>query len=454
MTQQPILQQVQRMVLAPTMQQSIEVLMLPLTDLTLSIEQALEDNPLLEVEESQLTLDSEETLRQIDMLIRPRRELLYDPSHNSDEDPGEERFLKKEVSLEENLLQQLRLELSDPLYVRIGELIIGNLDEDGYLKVTCEEIAGMLSIGDVDVVEGVLRVIQDLEPVGIASRTISECLLLQAHNSRHKNKTLAARIITECWEDLGKKKYPEIARALGVSQEDVKEAAGFISTLEPKPARNYRPVYAHIYVKPDAFILKDDNIGYVIEINKEDIPSLKINTTYRKLLQRADLSAADREFINQKLKDAVQFIKSIEQRGTTLRRICGHIVENQKEFLERGVAGLTPMTLNDVAQSIGRNESTVSRAIHNKYIHTPQGIFSLKFFFSQGIPENGGGTCVASRSVKEEIKNMIDDEDKAAPLSDQAIQDCFTRRNMQIARRTISKYRQALMILPSNLRRI
>ncbi len=454
MTQQATLQQVQRMVLAPTMQQSIEVLMLPLTDLTLSIEQALEDNPLLEVEESSPATDPEETFRQIDALMQPRRELLYDHNHSSDDDPGEERFMKKEISLEENLLQQLRLELSDPLYLRIGELIIGNLDEDGYLTVTCEEIADMLSISDVNAVEGVLKVVQDLEPPGIASRTISECLLLQAHNSKHTGKFLVARIINECWEDLARKKYPEIARKLGVSLEEVKEAAGFIATLEPKPARNYRPVYAHIYVKPDAFIVKDDNIGYVIEINKEDVPSLRINTHYRKMLQRTDLSASDREFISQKLKDAIQFIKSIEQRGTTLRRICGYIVEKQRDFLERGVAGLAPMTLNDVAQSIGRNESTISRAIHNKYIDTPQGIFSLKFFFSQGIPDTGNGPAVASRSVKEEIKNMIDDEDKSAPLSDQTIQDYFTRRNMQIARRTISKYRQALRILPSNLRKV
>lgn len=454
MNQQPTLQQVQRMFLAPAMQNSIEILMLPLIDLTLSIDQALEDNPLLEAEESPRDSDPEETLRQIDALMRPQRESSYDAGYSADDDPWEERFLKKEISLEERLIQQLRLELSDPLQLLIGEFIIGNLDDDGYLKVTCQEIAGLLHIEDINIVENVLRIIQDFEPLGIASRTIAECLFLQAHNSKHKDKNLIARVINECWEDLGKKKYPEIARALGVSIEEAREAAGFISTLEPKPARNYRPVYAHIYVKPDAFIVKDDNIGYVIEINKEDIPSLRINTYYRKLLQRKDLAPQDREFINQKLKDAIQFIKSIEQRGSTLRRICGYIVEKQKDFLERGISGLTPMTLSDVAQSIERNESTVSRAIHNKFIDTPQGMFSMKFFFSQGIPENGGGASVASRSLKEEIKNMIEDEDKASPLSDQAIQDHFTRRNMQIARRTINKYRQALKILPSNLRKV
>ncbi len=449
-------QQTQKTILAPVMQQSIEVLLLAVTELNLAIEQELQSNPLLELNEetpaAQDTVFKEAVLYGNDFLRSLR--LPLDGQHPSDDEILEDIPVKIEFSLEESLLQQLRVEPISPLEFKIGEYFIGNLDEDGYLKIMCEEVAAALGIEDHALIERVLKIIQGFEPLGIASRDLRECLSIQLAATRPARQDIYLAIITSHLEDLGHKRFQKISKETGIALPGIKEAARFIAGLEPKPARNFRPIRSSIYIQPDAFILKDKERGYYVEVSREGIPSLRVNAYYRNLLDRGSLSEKDREFIHEKFRTAMNFIKSIEQRGHTLRRIAEYILIKQMAFFDRG-EDLVPLVLKDVAQAISRNESTISRAISNKYIDTPRGIFPIKFFFSQGIPSSDdarGG--VASRSVKDEIQQIIVGEDKSSPFSDQDIQHYFKRRNMRIARRTISKYRQALRILPSNLRKV
>lgn len=450
-------QQIQKQLLAPAMQQSIETLLLPLAELNLSIDQELQNNPLLEIDEEKLKAASEQMADDISKIIE-----YSNVSHNLpikgeplDDEILEERPIKMDLSLEDELLQQLRVELSDPLEIKIGEMIIGSLNEDGYLTMSCEEITEVLGIRDIARVEYILTIIHNFEPVGIASRDLKECLLCQVKLRCDGNSELIAKIIGNHLEDLGRKKYLEIARKLKTSVEAVKNAARVIAELEPKPARNYRPIRTSLYVKPDIFITQDEDGDYHIHINRDGVPPLRVNPQYQKMLRQNNLSNEEKEFVREKLKNALHFIKGIEQRGHTISRITEYILKKQKDFFEKGHEFLTPMTLKDIARAIDRNESTISRAINNKYIDSPQGILPLKYFFSQGLPGNGNGnSSVTSRSIKEEIKELIDKEDKTAPLSDQEIREHFKAKGAAIARRTVSKYRQALKILPSHLRKI
>lgn len=460
--------QSQQQILAPAMQQSIEVLLLPLMDLATAIEQQLQDNPMLETEE-----DTHPSIQQMTEEIHRRLEKIYhsqdNPQHHQEmaDDEMDERPIKKEDSLEEILLRQLRTEFSDALNLKIGEMIIGNINEDGYLTTTCEEIAHSLETTP-EKVEEVLRTVQTFEPLGIASRDLRECLLVQARERLNGDSEIACRLIDSCLEELSHKKFQVIARKLGISLEEVKQACRLVASLDPKPARNFWPHSPHIYIKPDIFITKDDHAGYQLYLNNEGLPRLRINPIYNNMLKDKSLTPHDREFIHEKLKNAMHFIKSVEQRGVTVKKIAQYILDNQKEFFEHGHMALRPMTLKDIAQAIGRNESTISRAINNKYMETPQGLLPMKFFFSQAMG-NGNGTPtvsseesspasvltneVCSRSIKEEIIRLISGEDKANPLSDQDIQKYFESHGMQIARRTVSKYRQALNFLPAHLRK-
>lgn len=443
--------QVQKTILAPTIQQSIEILLLPLMDLRKTIDQEIQSNPLLEInEDNQLLKTTEQLSKNLDKLLQNGDYLYY--GYYFEDDAMEEKPIKREVSLEENLLRQLQIELSDPLKLKIGEMIIGNLNEDGYLKSSLEEIAASLGIEDIALVDEVLKIIQKFEPIGIASRTLSECLLNQVESSLNGNRELITKIITEHIKLLGSKKHNEIAKILKVDVEDVKSAAKIIATLEPRPARNYRPISVNIYIKPDIYITKDQDDNYHVSANNDGIPSLRISSFYKNMLNNKNLNESELTFIKERIKSALNFINSIEQRGRTLTNIAKYILDKQKEFFENGHLSLTPMTLKDVAVALKRNESTISRAINNKYIDTPSGLFPVKFFFSQAIHENGNGS-VASRSIKEEIKEIVEKEDKSSPLSDQDIQNILKQKEISIARRTISKYRKILHILPSHLRK-
>lgn len=450
--------QVQRQVLSPIMQQSIEILLLNIAELSTTIEQELQDNPLLEVnEENQIEdpdINSDTLKDELNKLLRDQ-DILYFSNQPPDNELFNERPINREDTLEDKLLRELRTTFDTPLEIQLGEFIIGSLDKDGYLTISAEEIAEIFKIPNINIIENILKTIQSFGPPGIAARDLKECLLIQVNEKFKTNGNITHLIIHECLNELGKKQYDKIAKELSISLEKVKEKAQLIASLDPKPARNFRPLRSNTYITPDVSIVITHENAYKIFTNRENTPKLRISATYKSLLKKNHLSAEDEEFIREKLKNAILFMRSIEQRGQTIKAIAQCILERQKNFFENGYESLVPMSLKDVAEKIDRNESTISRAISNKYMDTPQGLFPMKFFFAQGVKINGenGQTAVSNRSIKEEVKQLVDSEDKSRPISDQEIKNHFDRKGTKIARRTISKYRQALHILPTHLRK-
>lgn len=455
--------QIQKPILSPSMQQSIEVLLLPIAELDQAIEQELQNNPMLEVDESKVSTEKSKIDDLVNLSIKRLTDVKNQEEDNpssyyqEDDDTSDSLPISRAPVLEDILLEQLGMEIPDSVENKIGEHIIGNLNEDGYLTISLEEISVAFPGVELSLIEEVLHKVQTFEPLGIASRNLQECLLAQLNHIHlsQENRDLIEAILQNHLDWLGRKKFTDLAKALKVSEEKIRELAQIISKLEPKPARKYRPVEGNIYVKPDMSIVKSGDNQYQVIIHRENIPYLRVNPIYQKMLKSSNLSAEEAEFIKEKIKNAILFIRSIEQRHETLKEIAHYILSRQNEFWEYGSAHLKPMVLKDVAQAIDRNESTISRAINNKYIETPQGMFALKYFFSQALSRevDHASSDVATRSIKEELKLIVDQEDKTRPLSDHDIQRLFKNRGMTIARRTISKYRQTLRILPSHLRK-
>ena len=442
--------QTQKQVLSPIMQQSISVLMLSLTELNLAIEQELQSNPLLEAELPQELLkitNPSETFSSLNHF----NDIPTAANFQTGEDEQLEIPIEQRETLDDHLLTQLHIEVSDPLQQRIGELIIGDLDADGYLTTPTDEIALIAGTGDIALVEKVLQTIQYFDPLGIASRNIEECLVIQLSANASPLRSNAIIIIKDHFNDLCHRRFESIAQKTGMTMHDVKDAAHLIATLEPKPARNYQAGEETIYVQPDIFVSRTIEGDFRVEVNKKEAPVMRINPLYQKLLNDKNINEEERKFIQEKLTNAINFIKSVAQRGETLLNISRYIVDNQKDFFEGNTSSLTPMTLKDIAETIERNESTISRAIHSKYMQTPHGVFPLKFFFSGAV--NEANKDVSSHNVKEEIKRMIESEDKKHPLSDQDVLNYFGAKGLKMARRTVNKYRQELQIPPSHLRK-
>jgi RNA polymerase sigma-54 factor len=331
----------------------------------------------------------------------------------------------------------------------IGVHIIGNLDEDGYLKTSFEEISMVTGYTEEEVTE-VLHVIQNFDPVGIAARDLRECLLIQVR-SQGMGDTVVEKILLDLMDKLENRKYDQIARSLSVPLEDVLNAVSVIRNLEPKPGRKFNNERT-LYITPDVYVFKVGN-DYQIVLNEDGLPKLRINQYYRQILSdRNKLGNGTREYILNKLKSAEWLIKSIHQRQRTIYRVTDSIVHFQRDFLDHGITHLKPLVLRDVAEKIEMHESTVSRATTNKYVHTPQGIFELKFFFNSGINRTDGD-AVASESVKQHIRNIIKSEDTAKPYGDQAITDILKEMNIRVARRTVAKYRESMGIPTSRQRR-
>jgi RNA polymerase sigma-54 factor len=472
------LRQTQRVVMTPLLQQAIQLLQLSTLELQEMVEKELLENPLLEewpsdgaegpdtAPEGSATPSApstQETASSESAIIDPARAealpfdltaAIFDypeePSLVQQEDREElpfENFARSAATLRDHLEEQLRMTTDDPRARAVGEAIIGNIDEDGYLRCELEEI-GQATGASLEEVERVLALVQSFDPPGVAARTPRECLLIQLRADPLPDP-VAVEIIEGHFEALERRRYAEIAKALKLPVDRIMEAVEEIQALEPKPGRRFAAEEAR-YITPDVFVHKlgDD---YTVVLNEDGIPRLRVNSLYRSLLRGGGPEA--KHYVEQKLRSAIWLIKSVHQRQRTLLRVTESIVKFQREFLAKGLPFLRPLALRDVGEDIGMHESTISRVTTNKYVQTPQGLFELKYFFHSGIA-TGNGDMVSSLAVKKLIRDLQGEEDTAKPLSDHEIAQALKGRGLIIARRTVAKYREEIGILPSHRRRV
>ncbi len=366
------------------------------------------------------------------------------PDNDDDHRSALENTPIRRSSLEDHLMWQLRLSNLSEAEQQIGATIIYNLNNDGYLETPIDELAAQLETAPAEVERVLLRV-QRFDPPGVAARDLRECLLTQLQNLGME-ESLAARFVREHLDLLEKHRYNELAKTYAVPVETVGQAAKVISVLEPKPGRDYggdEPTY----VVPDVYIHK---VGeeYVVTLNREAVPRLRLAGYYQRVLNDVDVAQETREYLQERLRSARWLVKSIYQRQQTIFKVATSIVKFQRAFFDHGISFLRPLVLKDVAEDIGMHESTISRATANKYAHTPQGIYELKFFFTSGVKASTGED-VSAETVKEQIRALVIAETPRTPLSDQAIAEMLRAKQINIARRTVAKYRQAMGILPS-----
>ena len=363
--------------------------------------------------------------------------------------PKFESFIAHKESLNDHLLWQFLMTKPQKEEEKIASLIIGNINKDGYLQVSTQEIAYTSGLPH-EKVEEVLAIIQSFDPVGVCARDLRECLLIQAKNLGLEN-TIITDIIDEHLPNLEKKNYKAICKALKKSQDEVVAAVNVIKAMEPKPGRQFSEETPQ-YINPDIYVYKLDN-DFVIMLNDDGMPKLRVNSFYKSSISRGkNISGEAEDYIQEKMRSAAWLIKSIHQRQKTIYRVMESILRYQREFFDKGIAYLKPMVLRDVAQDIGMHESTISRVTTNKYAFTPQGIFELKYFFNSSIRRMHGG-AIASASVQEKIRQIIQGEDPRKPYSDDKIAQILKNEEIHIARRTVAKYREMLKVLPSNKRK-
>jgi RNA polymerase sigma-54 factor len=373
-------------------------------------------------------------------------------SRRSAEDEERRQFffdsLTGEQTLQQHLLEQLGNGDLPSTDRQLGELVIGNIDDAGFLTSSPEEISSNTGL-EVEDLQRVLEIIQTFHPVGVGATDLRECLLIQLRRLS-KEASLEYRIVSNHLEDLGKKRFPEIARRCGTTVEAVQRAASFIATLDPKPGQVFA-ADPNNYVLPDVTVEKISG-EWVISLNGDQIPHLRISNTYKDLMAQDTNKDDVREYIRDKIRSGKFLIKSIHQRQQTISNIAHEIVARQKEFLENGPSGLKPMTMVQIADIVGVHETTVSRAISGKYMATPHGVFEMKYFFTPGY-QTADGESMSNTSVKGIIAEMVKAEDGKNPLSDKEIVELLEKKGIPIARRTVAKYRNELNILPSNMRK-
>ena len=423
-----------RRYLVPELRQSLNILALPLLEIKNLIEKELETNPLLE--ESPPQKNTEAPLPPPDSQDRPDLDFRLN-------------LLTKKVTLQDVLLRQLSMFTNADEDFKIGQEIIGNIDENGYLKATLTEIATALNVS-TDKAENVLKLIQQFEPAGVGARTVSECLLIQLELDNDQDPLM--RKIIEChMEDVAKKNYSLIAKALKEPIENIEPRIKKVLKLDPKPGRNYSPDETQRIIPDITIDEKNDKLE--ITINNEDIPNLNINETYRQMLKKNSLDSRAKEFLTLKLHNALELLRAISKRQTTLRNIVEVVTQIQQEAIAKDFSHLKPLTFNEVAQKINMHESTVCRAVMNKYVKTPYGVVALKDFFSSHLHDQNGQS-VSSAHIKRLIKELIEQEDKKHPLSDQDISFILSKeKNLTVCRRTVAKYREESKILSSPFRK-
>ncbi|MFQ5789217.1 MAG: RNA polymerase factor sigma-54 [Acidobacteriota bacterium] len=467
----------QRLILTPSLQQAIKLLPMATLELAEMLNQEITENPLLEdgveqqsseetaptepeekAESPEETPEASERKREdafseidyesffsdyLDEGYRPRT------NYEVPELPPIENTLATTSSLADHLAWQLRLSTDSDLTLEIGQAIMGNMDDDGYLQASIEEICSM---GDYpcEEVEKTLKLVQSFDPIGVAARDLKECLLLQI---RHLELcgTPVETMVAEHLDLLQSHRFNEIAKVLAIPLEEILHHCEIIRRLDPKPGSKYN-VKKSQYVTPDVYIVKVDD-KYEIVLNEDRLPQLRISSIYKRMLENKSADNEEtRNYVKEKLRSALWLIKSVDQRQKTIYKVAHSIVRQQREFLDNGVDHLKPLVLRDVAMDIGMHESTVSRVVSNKYMHTPQGVFEMKYFFHSGIASTYGES-VSSVTIKRKIKRIVEEENPKRPLSDSKIVKILEREGLVLARRTIAKYREELRIPPSNQRK-
>jgi len=471
--QSQVQKQVITIMMSPQMQQAIRLLQLPILELNQKIEEELAQNPVLEeapveeppspeaelspetpAETKEVEFDKEfDILTKLDDEWRDffRQTAPYRRRSEDEEDKRAflERSITRDDTLEEQLSHQMMLSAAGDEQKKLGLFIIGHLDENGFLSTDIDDLCRPTGKSYEEIKE-VLEIIQTFDPNGVGARNLQESLLIQLRNLG-KEDSLAYRMVERHFSELAKKRFPKIARDLNVSVEQVQDSVQGIAKLVRRPGRLVGPEHTQ-YVVPDITLRREDG-DFEIVVNDDRIPHLRISDFYRKMMSDDNLTSDVREYIKEKIHAGRWLIKNIDQRQQTLYNIAREIVRIQKKFfLSSGSDGLKPLTMHQVAEVVALHESTVSRAIANKYIETPRGLFPLKYFFTTAIETNDGGE-VSSRQVKHLLRELVDREDRKKPLSDETLVKLINERGMKIARRTVAKYRKELGILPSHLRK-
>jgi len=467
-TQNLALQQV----LSPQLQQSLMILQTPLLELRNLVQQEMETNPVLEElpdlpapdEPSEAEASAEENFdnefQKLASLDEEWRDYMAQSasygaagSRGSREAQDKRQFFFDSIPVQEtlhqNLIGQLNQSLLSATDRKAAELIVGNIDDNGFLQSTPEEMALNSGIPKEDF-EKMLALIQTFYPAGVGAHDLRECLLIQLRRAG-KERSLEYKVVSEHMEDLGRRRFPEIARRMGISVEDVQKAADNIARLNPRPGQVFAAAPQN-YVLPDLVVEKVDG-EYQITLNNEQIPHLRISNLYKDIIASGDAQSSEvKNYIRDKIRSGKFLIRSIHQRQQTIFNIAQQIVLRQRDFLEHGPSHLKPMRMGEVADAVGVHETTVSRAVSGKYMATPQGVFEMKYFFTSGY-ETTTGESLSNISVKGAILDLVKHENGSAPLSDHEIVEILAERGIPIARRTVAKYRDELNILPSHMRR-
>ena len=460
--------QQQRMIMTPMLQEAIRLLTLTRMDLIQELRTQLEVNPILEEvldgveepEEAPATAEAEAEPREDgqdpvaefdwEHYLESTSDYRPPPPREEIERLDLETNLTRGLSLQEHLEFQLYLSTSEPTLREWGALLIGNIDDRGYLKEPLEDVAAGTGVPAADL-ERALRLVQTFEPTGVGARDLRECLLLQL-DALPEAHPLARRIVEAHLGELEGRPLTRLADKLNVPVQDVQAAVAEIRSLEPKPGRTFGTEDPR-YITPDVYIVKVDD-RFVVVLNDEGLPRLRVSPHYRQILAAKSTSPREvRDYVESRMRSGLWLIRSIEQRQRTLYKVTDSLVRFQREFLEKGIMALRPLTLKEVAEDIGMHESTVSRVTTNKYVHTPQGLFELKYFFHRGVPVTSGSETASSVKVKELVRQLLTAEDSGRPMSDQKVVEILrTQHSIDIARRTVAKYRSQLKI-PSSSRR-
>ncbi len=467
-TQNLALQQV----LSPQLQQSLLILQTPLLELRNLVQQEMETNPVLEELPDQPAPDEpseaepsgddnfDNEFQKLASLDEEWRDYMAQSasygaagSRGSREAQDKRQFFFDSIPVQEtlhqNLIGQLNQSLLSATDRKAAELIVGNIDDNGFLQSTPEEMALNSGIPKEDF-EKMLALIQTFYPAGVGAHDLRECLLIQLRRAG-KERSLEYKVVSEHMEDLGRRRFPEIARRMGISVDDVQKAADNIARLNPRPGQVFAAAPQN-YVLPDLVVEKVDG-EYQITLNNEQIPHLRISNLYKDIIASGDAQSSEvKNYIRDKIRSGKFLIRSIHQRQQTIFNIAQQIVLRQRDFLEHGPSHLKPMRMGEVADAVGVHETTVSRAVSGKYMATPQGVFEMKYFFTSGY-ETTTGESLSNISVKGAILDLVKHENGSAPLSDHEIVEILAERGIPIARRTVAKYRDELNILPSHMRR-